>query len=399
MMIKNPEEYFDFLGAWQDGSRGLEAPAKARYLATLSMRSKAASTIYLRSDSTAPVGQIRMEWDQFLRKAMEYEMHSLIYEYSSLAFKKNYFFPVNLLTAMIRYAEKYPQIAVSILSCVGPCGRWIMSVNPDWQYLLAEPEYMRSVKSDAKRMVLSVRQLLTLQPDKLWELILDATISEKIILQVLPEWRAQHELEPTQALEDLRKKYNNGRTLESLMMRLLLASNELRESLAGEVADLCKGGDLSSLLQHPILKTIHGKADIKKILRIIPPYWLLSSSQSDLILKDLIDKEYLDIITDSIALHRDVYSSKLILRYLIRNNLFTENMPVEKLSQTLDYPAFNEVARYALQLGGSNTDLEAFLFCCGHSGISGVTNCWMIYWQCLKIKNWRSDLILKYFLI
>ncbi|HMW38916.1 MAG TPA: hypothetical protein PKD57_05910, partial [Saprospiraceae bacterium] len=149
MMIKNPEEYFDFLSAWQEGSRGLDAQAKAQYLATLSMRSKAASTIYLRSDSTAPVGQIRMEWDQFLRKAMECEMHSLIYEYCSLAFKKNYFFPVNLLTAMIRYAEKYPQIAVSILSCVGPCGRWMMSVNSDWQYLLAEPSYLRSVKSDA----------------------------------------------------------------------------------------------------------------------------------------------------------------------------------------------------------------------------------------------------------
>lgn len=362
MMIKNPEAYFDFLSAWQDGSRGLDAIEKARYLATLSMRYKAASTTYLRADSTAPVGLIRMEWDQFLRKAMEHEMHSLIYEYSSLAIKKNYFFPVNLLTAMIRYAEKYPQIAASILSCVGPCGQWIMSVNPDWRYLLAEPEYLRSLQNDAKRMLLSARQLLALQPDKLWDLILDETISEKIILQVLPEWRAHHDLVSTQSLEELRKKYFSRKSLEAFMMRLLLATNEQRESLAKEVADRCQGGDLSSLLQHPILKTIQGKADIKKILRIIPTYWILSSSTPDLLIKEMIDEQYLDMLADSIALHRDTYSSKLILRYLIRNNLFTENRPVEKLSQALDYVAFNEIARYALQQGGSNTDLEAFLF-------------------------------------
>ncbi|MEP7195325.1 MAG: hypothetical protein ABI851_02325 [Saprospiraceae bacterium] len=349
---------------WESFDSNQNPQEKAKHLAKLSIRKKAALTIeFSGTILELPNGIVRMEWDNLLNTACSHKLYSLIYEYCQIASNKQQIIPLNLLVEFIKLADTQHEMTEYILPSIGMPGLYLIKANSSWNYLEEQSEF----------------SAVNYKESKLRLFLLNRYIKHNVNLAItnfISNFEHWTEKEKSQILDSLIPYASNIS---------LLQLDELFEKLKSNLKPRC----YALYLNHgdnPICQVIHNhilhvmstrkwedlvnsnlyfknnKIDLKKTISFIPPTWFLNHLNSKLILNYFFENDLIETIAETINKFKDPYAAEILSKYLIDKGEFNEHFPIATLSSVMDHKSFNTTAVYFCRKMGDQIDLEAFLF-------------------------------------
>lgn len=336
----------------------------AHRLAYLNLIRKAGTYKKLSTTTTEfiPKGYIVKEWAGLLHHIFHNLQYDLIYEYCAILVRRNSSLPVNLLIEAIECCPHHPQLAAYIVPVLGETGYFICNKNKEWHWL--HPDYWNdacSFKASLQRMfafemyvkqntgeaILYFFKNITSWTEK------ELGLSCSIILKNI-----QHEHEPLimNALNGL----NTTSGLHLLRLVFQFPDHEITQKFKSEFDQKFHTTKIETI-EVPAIKKSKKPLEFKKILGTIPPSWYNTSTRKIEVYNQLIKFGWITEFIDCLSRYQDELSALDFAKFLIDQKLFTELIPVEKISELLNYETFNQLALYWIKSNKGDIDLEAFL--------------------------------------
>ncbi|NOT36133.1 MAG: hypothetical protein HOP11_02015 [Saprospiraceae bacterium] len=362
MMLKNQQLNFDFLAEWEKISQSGNIEEKAKKLSMLALIKKGAiSHKYLGNPIQQPIGHIRLEYDKLLRMACQNSLDSLLFEYVRIALQKSQTIPVNLIVPLIEIADKNHDLAIPILDIFYEPEFFILSQNKEWEYLHPQTSILVSFSTVKKFAFLFALQLKK-DPEKTFSVLLENVQqwNDKQLESLIPVIYSSKQFIPIERILDLHSQLKGK--LKFKITGALLQYSDYQYSTSFHTSLL----EILSNTKIDYQSTSHGlpgfeKMALHKALASIPPSLYSELPAFKKIVLELYNNNQLEILITSIHNFKDSISAFRLIKILIDESLFTEEIDVKNLTSCLDYNSFNKIAIYCCQTMKDKNDLEAFL--------------------------------------
>ncbi len=173
---------------------------------------------------------------------------------------------------------------------------------------------------------------------------------------ILKNIQPEHEPLIMNALKNL----NTTSSLHLLRLVFQFPDHEITQKFKSEFDQKFHTNKIETI-EVPTFKKSKKTFAFNKILGIIPPLWYRTSTRKSEVYNQLIKYGWITEFIDSLSRYQDEQSALDFGKFLIDQKLFTELIPVEKISELLNYDTFNQLALYWIKSNKGDIDLEAFL--------------------------------------